>query len=154
MHTYIDVPLPRHALTHGCVSEIPDRVLETTFFISWSPEAELKALKRHLSASLSRSPLTPQPGFGCLQANSHPVYSINVKGKKKQSGATEEWGMLRLLRPQQQHITVTQYFKNGQNPDSNILKLPSECESGESVSNVWPADGDQLHCNHLPVLFK
>lgn len=77
----LPVPSP-----HGCVSEIPDRVLETTFFISWSPETELEAPKRHLSASLSRTP--PPPGFGCLlrwskkmQVNSHCVYSIDVKEK-------------------------------------------------------------------------
>lgn len=50
MHKYNDPP-PHSPVPsqHGCVSEIPDRVLETTFFISWSPEAELEAPKRHLS---------------------------------------------------------------------------------------------------------
>lgn len=35
-----------------------------------------------------------------------------------------------------------------------IQTATSRRKTGEPVSNIWSADGDHLHCNHLPALFK
>lgn len=146
MNTYTDAfPPPAHALTHGCVSEISDRVLETTFFISWSPESELEALSLALPLPL----VLDLTVFFLLrwskkmQANSHPLYFIDVKEKTECSyGGVVDAASATATKATYHLITVFQKWSKSrqQHPKGRLV-------------NLCPMSGLQMEISCIVTIF-